>query len=880
MTKTRIITLLMLIATAWTGSWAADVMKGYVLLNGNQINAEYTKISNTTVALGSGYNACISQYSQGRVQVPGVVKIGGKNYNVTEVKPLAFRLCNKITFVKFDENITRIGDFACIGCSELKEIELPSTLESVATGAFRDLPKLKSVVCTAATPPVWEYNDVFHTQEGGISSQAEYYIGSSIDLSVPEDYADEYRDAFFSNSTLGWTKAVGWGNFQDINHNYLDDFHTYTYRDLEYLHELLSHETYPQILKITLESDIDMSERPAWTSGLCASITNAFEGEFDGQNHTISGLVVKDETVPYVGLFNYYKGASIHDLKLKDCEFEGKVGVGAVVGFASATYTDVNNVYLDNVIVTGKYRVGGLVGVNSLNSSGIGIRNCVIDGNSIVKWKSGYNDHTDYAVGGFLGFSLNGEVKYCAALGDIFEQRYSETTMGPFVGKAKSNDIPFYSEQMKVVSCYYAGSRFNTYNPTVQDDNITLDSCVIAKRDKFTIEGNANQSTFGDLLSFRNEVLIDNNMKSFFMAGKLGTDHWTYKIGEFPLPSTMEEVWPVEVNVMTLRPKDMPTERVNGLSLVGNVPEQAWYNFATTEGEDRSVYCRDFTATKLWIDEDIKSDPRNYPEHLPLGFANITTTDGEDYWRLLMAQDNGVKYVDVPIFEFDTEKNEYIFDENDQLVETGEYTQAADGRDFSPIGYSLYLPFSMKIPAFCKVYQPKMVTERNDDEIKVVFSQIEGDQIEAFTPYYVVVERDTISLATEAEAICPKVTNGVVALDGIEFVGSSQRLERQEALNQETFILQNDGNWHRVTSTSPLITHVPAFRSYFRLKASTYAQTVVTAFEEDDTPTRVKITTVDSDGTERWFDLSGRMLGGKPTQTGIYYHNMEKVLIR
>jgi hypothetical protein len=40
------------------------------------------------------------------------------------------------------------------------------------------------------------------------------------------------------------------------------------------------------------------------------------------------------------------------------------------------------------------------------------------------------------------------------------------------------------------------------------------------------------------------------------------------------------------------------------------------------------------------------------------------------------------------------------------------------------------------------------------------------------------------------------------------------------------------------------------------------------------------IHTIDRDGTERWFDLNGRQLSGKPTQEGIYINKGNKVVIK
>ena len=52
---------------------------GTVLLNGTPIPAEYTILPDSTVGLGSGANACISQYSAGRLIVPEQIEVSEKD---------------------------------------------------------------------------------------------------------------------------------------------------------------------------------------------------------------------------------------------------------------------------------------------------------------------------------------------------------------------------------------------------------------------------------------------------------------------------------------------------------------------------------------------------------------------------------------------------------------------------------------------------------------------------------------------------------------------------------------------------------------------------------------------------------------------------------
>ena len=196
-------------------SWAmASVVKGTATLGNTVIEAEYT-ISGATAQLGSGYNACISQYAAGQLVVPASITVGGTTYPVTAVSPLAFRMCTHLTRVTLPEGVTRVGDFAFQGCQAMLEIELPSTLATVGSGAFIGLPNLQNVIVHAATPPVWEYNDVFCFHGNGIGDSQSYHT-SQVTLHVPIGKMDTYRHANYTNAALGWTTADGWGYFNNV----------------------------------------------------------------------------------------------------------------------------------------------------------------------------------------------------------------------------------------------------------------------------------------------------------------------------------------------------------------------------------------------------------------------------------------------------------------------------------------------------------------------------------------------------------------------------------------------------------------------------------------------------------------------------------------
>ena len=95
--------------------------------------------------------------------------------------------------------------------------------------------------------------------------------------------------------------------------------------------------------------------------------TNKFQGAFNGQGHTISGLYFNNSSADNVGLFGYTSGAvTIDNVGVVDSYFRGKNYVGSLVGQAALVGTKeliVTKSY-NKGSVTGTGNVGGLVGKN------------------------------------------------------------------------------------------------------------------------------------------------------------------------------------------------------------------------------------------------------------------------------------------------------------------------------------------------------------------------------------------------------------------------------------------------------------------------------------------------------------------------------------
>jgi hypothetical protein len=148
-------------------------------------------------------------------------------------------------------------------------------------------------------------------------------------------------------------------------------------------------------------------------------------------------------------------------------------------------------------------------------------------------------------------------------------------------------------------------------------------------------------------------------------------------------------------------------------------------------------------------------------------------------------------------------------------------------------------------------------------------------------PYYLVVEsEDPFTLESTSENTVQEYGQGSQTENaGYAFVGTRVKIDNDHLYdpNQPKYILQSDGNWHKVPQNEPKA-FVPPFRAYFRASTASGARALMTRFGGDDQTTGTShtvIQTIDRDGTQYYYDLNGRLLPGKP-QKGVYIMNGKK----
>ena len=777
--KKHIIFLLLTVLLPFTLSAQTNPVMGTLLLNGKEIAAEYN-VSGTEASLGSGRNACIHHYSAGRVIVPQTITVDGNTYNVTAVSAMAFRLCTGITFVQLPEGVTRIGDFAFKGFSGLVEVSLPSTLQSIGSGAFIGLSHLRAIHCTAATPPEWEYNDVFCRHEGGIGS-TQNYSNTTATLYVPSDRTDAYRNAAFSDAGLGWNTPDGWGYFKTIKE--ANDYETEWGLGIStplalgnFRQRVNAGETFSGKI-VKLEADIDMTGQ-VWDSG----IGGTFKGTFDGQGHTIRKLhieVPENSNINRLGFFADVLDNTVTNVRFDSLyvisQSESTLHTGIVAG--SARNGKLANIYVSNSRVYGYGHVGTLAG----DAWYMTVSKCVADNCAVIHTTCANITDNDYGVGGLVGNTSKATITNCAVINSRQPTADSKQCIkGPFVGVNSSD-----AEEASTIDYCYCTSDFE-YKAFVPSG----DTCHYTHGEHVVMFG--QEVWIPDQL--RNYPINKAHMRNFmYLVPYLGLDNWVYCVGQFPLPDCFEDRYPVEANHFSLRPATLTAPRPNALTPTEEISADDWKTGAYRNAG--------FITSSLYINDDLSYNDR---EMIPIGTATIECTNGVRYERTLTAPRNGTRTTEYLVYQTD-EEGMPVLDDNGHRIPTGE-TVAVEDTVYSPTAYCFTLPYPLTFSNGIHLYQPAEVTVE-DDVAQATFVEKTDGKAEAWQPYYAVVDVATVPLSTEEHVtLTPSDNNTVDAGNGFFFAGTHQKETRSQ---KDAYLLQTDKTWRKEGSD------ILPFRAYF-----------------------------------------------------------------
>ena len=191
------------------------------------------------------------------------------------------------------------------------------------------------------------------------------------------------------------------------------------------------------------------------------------------------------------------------------------------------------------------------------------------------------------------------------------------------------------------------------------------------------------------------------------------------------------------------------------------------------------------------------------------------------------------------------------------------------------------VPYKMNVPAYARAY-----TLSDRDGNTLVFKEVTGE-LEALKPYLVKVvgnkrlRKNSTTLNTNIAQTIPASGLNTYSKNvdsfGYSLRGALETIDNETAANLGAYILQSDGDWHPVGSSTDAEKKaaILPFRAYL-LPSAHHANERISMMLEDATDID-SFETIDEDGTHRYYDLNGRELPGKPAN-GIYIHNGKKYM--
>ena len=236
-----------------------------------------------------------------------------------------------------------------------------------------------------------------------------------------------------------------------------------------------------------------------------------------------------------------------------------------------------------------------------------------------------------------------------------------------------------------------------------------------------------------------------------------------------------------------------------------------------------------------------------------------------------------------PVYVLDSDGNplmEYVYDEYGEHVMNGDepVTQPVQAYtttySYKEKGYPVCLPFAWTLTleenSEAKVYAPSEIADI-EGVTTVTFSEVKSGQMAAYTPYYIVVSSGAATVTGQGGSVTQHQTAGTTVIDGAsyQFKGSTATIPNTTLYDAQkpAYILQSDGIWYKVPQNQPLA-YVGPFRAYFQATTPNSARSLAMMFsgsynpDEGSGTTAIEpvVRTIDADGTERVFDLSGRPL--------------------
>ena len=288
---------------------------------------------------------------------------------VTVIGKNVFEAADNLNSVLLPEGLLEIHDQAFAFCSNLGSIQIPYTVVSVSAGAFSVCSSLEHVYLEARAEDIsWGSYSRDFMQDAGAGNWPQITV-----MHVYPSQLAVYQNKFKGSAQLNVTfygdldASGNWTN----DGNYAKSFsqqegNTITItneKELARLAYMVNNGHNYKGYTFKLARNMNMLNH-AWTP--IGDYNNHFMGTFDGQNHTINGIVVNRSGEMYNGLFGWVGDLSgseafgeVKNVRLMESSITGGNYTGGLVG--RLHWGNLTNSYTDAAVNGGQY-TGGLVG--------------------------------------------------------------------------------------------------------------------------------------------------------------------------------------------------------------------------------------------------------------------------------------------------------------------------------------------------------------------------------------------------------------------------------------------------------------------------------------------------------------------------------------
>ena len=177
--------------------------------------------------------------------------------------------------------------------------------------------------------------------------------------------------------------------------------------------------------------------------------TNKYEGTFDGNGHTISGLYYNNNESSNVniGLFGYASNATIKNTSIADSYFSAYQYVGGICGYVTGGDSRITNCHNSATIYADftNSGAGGICGALDYKSTTAIIEGC---------HNAGYISGKMRYVGGICGIFSSGKIKECYNIGKVYSKGNNDVSSDASTGGIAG----YMKNSSSIENCYNTGN--------------------------------------------------------------------------------------------------------------------------------------------------------------------------------------------------------------------------------------------------------------------------------------------------------------------------------------------------------------------------------------------------------------------------------------